>query len=58
VITRAPAVIYAIGGNKTLETEAFKWGEKMRNAAFGKIEKRHSYVNYARGNEKVEELYG
>lgn len=42
IMIRAPAVIYATAGNKTLEAEALKWGEKMRDVAFGKIKERHS----------------
>lgn len=44
-------------GNTTLEAVATTWGAAMREAARGTQPKR-SYVNYAQGNETVQEIYG
>ncbi len=56
--TRAPVVIHTVEGNATLDAVALQWGKKMRDAAFGDVHERHAYVNYAHGDESVEELYG
>lgn len=40
-----------------LDTIATNWGAAMREAARG-TQQRRSYVNYAQGNETVEEMYG
>ncbi|KAK3400789.1 hypothetical protein B0T20DRAFT_459588 [Sordaria brevicollis] len=51
-------VTYEEKGNKTLDREAVKWGEKIRDAAFGGEKKKSVYVNYAKGSESVQQMYG
>lgn len=46
--------------NKTLDAQAAKWGEKIRDAAYGSISTstRSAYVNYAKGSESMQQMYG
>ncbi|KAK1751934.1 hypothetical protein QBC47DRAFT_349747 [Echria macrotheca] len=53
----SPVLTYAGSDNTTLNAAIAQWGEKMRSAVFANME-RHTYVNYARGTETDEELYG
>ncbi|KAM7192092.1 hypothetical protein V8F33_008517 [Rhypophila sp. PSN 637] len=53
----APIVHYTPTGNATLDSVATAWGAAMREAAQGTQTKR-AYVNYAQGNETIQEVYG
>lgn len=45
--------------NKTLDAQAQKWGEKIRDAAYGdKVKQKSVYVNYAKGSESLQAMYG
>lgn len=55
---RAPILSYKLDGNETLEAVAAEWGQRQRNAIFADANSRHSYLNYAKGEETVEQLYG
>lgn len=46
------------GRNKTLDAQATKWGEKIRDAAYGNTKQRAAYVNYAKGSESQQAMYG
>lgn len=53
----SPLLTYA--ANATLDAEAFEIGEKMRDALLeGTGLKLNAYVNYARGDESLEAVYG
>ena len=49
---------YEEKGNKTLDAQAQKWGEKVRDAAYGNVRQRAAYVNYAKGSETTQMMYG
>lgn len=37
---------------------ADSWGKRQRNTIFPDVSTRHSYVNYAKADETVNQLYG
>ncbi|KAK1774772.1 hypothetical protein QBC45DRAFT_424029 [Copromyces sp. CBS 386.78] len=49
---------YEEQGNKTLDAAAQKWGEKIRDAAYGNVSQKSAYVNYAKGSESQQAMYG
>ncbi|KAH7629341.1 hypothetical protein B0T09DRAFT_265578 [Sordaria sp. MPI-SDFR-AT-0083] len=51
-------VTYEGATNKTLDAQAQKWGEKIRNAAYGGVSRKYAYVNYAKGSETMQQMYG
>ncbi|KAK3334192.1 hypothetical protein B0T19DRAFT_370031 [Cercophora scortea] len=53
----SPLINFADVKNRTLATLATYWGEAMRTAGFGS-NKRRSYVNYAKGSESLQSMYG
>lgn len=53
---RTTNIVYIPTGNATLEAVATKYGVAMQAATYGT--KGRSYVNYARGNETLQALYG
>ncbi|KAF2641134.1 FAD-binding domain-containing protein [Massarina eburnea CBS 473.64] len=56
-ILASPMLTYA--ADPSLDEEALEFGEKMRNALLvGTGLKLNAYVNYARGDESVEAVYG
>lgn len=53
----SPLLTYA--ANKSLDAGAKRIGDEIKSALFeGKKDKNIAYVNYARGDESLEELYG
>ncbi|KAK3681033.1 hypothetical protein B0T22DRAFT_502533 [Podospora appendiculata] len=53
----SPLINFADVQNQTLAALAVYWGEAMRTAGFGR-NKRRSYVNYAKGTESPQSMYG